>query len=328
MPAAGPCRAALPVRHHPTVMRLLRKSGDLPKRSLWERIKDVALTDVAVIARGGVSVGSLERLEETLLEADFGVPTTLKLVADVERLAQRGQVKSQDEFLGALRDGVESALRAGNSDPSLASAASGPTIVLVIGVNGAGKTTLIGKLAARYRAEGKRVLVGAGDTFRAGAVDQLKVWAQRAGAEFVGGKPNADPASVAFDAVDAAVTRAVDVAIVDTAGRLHTSDDLMTELKKVARVIAKRLPGAPHETLLVLDGTIGQNAIAQARFFSAAVPVTGIVVTKLDGTARGGVVVAVHEAIDAPVKFVGVGEAIDDLEPFDAATFAHELLSD
>jgi fused signal recognition particle receptor len=172
------------------------------------------------------------------------------------------------------------------------------------------------------------VLVGAGDTFRAGAVDQLKVWAERAGAEFVGGKPNADPASVAFDAVDAAVTRAVDVAIVDTAGRLHTSDDLMTELKKVARVIAKRLPGAPHETLLVLDGTIGQNAIAQARFFSAAVPVTGIVVTKLDGTARGGVVVAVHEAIDAPVKFVGVGEAIDDLEPFDAATFAHELLSD
>jgi fused signal recognition particle receptor len=328
MPAADLLRAAVPVRHLPRAMRLLRKSGDLPKRSLWDRIKDVALTDVAVIARGGVSVGSLERLEETLLEADFGVPTTLKLVADVERLAQRGQVKSQDEFLGALRDGVESALRAGNSDPSLASAASGPTIVLVIGVNGAGKTTLIGKLAARYRSEGKRVLVGAGDTFRAGAVDQLKVWAQRAGAEFVGGKPNADPASVAFDAVDAAVTRAVDVAIVDTAGRLHTSDDLMTELKKVARVIAKRLPGAPHETLLVLDGTIGQNAIAQARFFSAAVPVTGIVVTKLDGTARGGVVVAVHEAIDAPVKFVGVGEAIDDLEPFDAATFAHELLSD
>ena len=309
-------------------MRLLRKSGDLPKRSLWDRIKDVALTDVGVIVRGGVSAGSLERLEETLLEADFGVPTTLKLVAAVERLAQRGQVKSQDEFLGALREGVESALRAGNSDTSMAVAPSGPTVVLVIGVNGAGKTTFIGKLAARYRSEGKRVLVGAGDTFRAGAVDQLKVWAQRAGAEFVGGRPNADPASVAFDAVDAAVSRGVDVAIVDTAGRLHTSDDLMTELKKVARVIAKRLPGAPHETLLVLDGTIGQNALAQARFFSAAVPVSGIVVTKLDGTARGGVVVAVHEAIDAPVKFVGVGESIEDLEPFDAAAFAAELLSD
>ena len=309
-------------------MRILRKAGDLPKRSLWERIKDVALTDVAVIARGGVSVGSLEQLEETLLEADFGVPTTLKLVADVERLAQRGHVKSQEDFLRALRDGVEAALRTGSSDPALRSAASAPTVVLVIGVNGAGKTTFIGKLAARYRAEGKRVLVGAGDTFRAGAVDQLKVWAQRSGAEFVGGKPNADPASVAFDAIDAAVTSGVDVAIIDTAGRLHTSDDLMTELKKVARVIAKRLPDAPHETLLVLDGTIGQNAIAQAKFFSAAVPVTGIVVTKLDGTAKGGVVVAVHEAIDVPVKFVGVGEAIDDLEPFDAATFAHELLSE
>jgi fused signal recognition particle receptor len=309
-------------------MRILRKAGDLPKRSLWERIKDVALTDVAVIARGGVSVGSLEQLEETLLEADFGVPTTLKLVAEVERLAQRGHVKSQEDFLRALRDGVEAALRTGNSDPTLRSAASAPTVVLVIGVNGAGKTTFIGKLAARYRAEGKRVLVGAGDTFRAGAVDQLKVWAQRSGAEFVGGKPNADPASVAFDAIDAAVTSGVDVAIIDTAGRLHTSDDLMTELKKVARVIAKRMPDAPHETLLVLDGTIGQNAIAQAKFFSAAVPVTGIVVTKLDGTAKGGVVVAVHEAIDVPVKFVGVGEAIDDLEAFDAATFAHELLSE
>jgi fused signal recognition particle receptor len=309
-------------------MRILRKAGDLPKRSLWERIKDVALTDVAVIARGGVSVGSREQQEETLLEADFGVPTTLKLVAEVERLAQRGHVKSQEDFLRALRDGVEAALRTGNSDPTLRSAASAPTVVLVIGVNGAGKTTFIGKLAARYRAEGKRVLVGAGDTFRAGAVDQLKVWAQRSGAEFVGGKPNADPASVAFDAIDAAVTSGVDVAIIDTAGRLHTSDDLMTELKKVARVIAKRMPDAPHETLLVLDGTIGQNAIAQAKFFSAAVPVTGIVVTKLDGTAKGGVVVAVHEAIDVPVKFVGVGEAIDDLEAFDAATFAHELLSE
>ena len=308
-------------------MRLQRKAGDVPKRSLWERIKDVALTDVGVIVRGGVSTGSLERLEEALLEADFGVPTTLKLVADVERLALRGQVKSQDEFLIALRDGIESALRTGNSEPALTTAAAGPTVILVVGVNGAGKTTFIGKLAARYRAEGKRVLVGAGDTFRAGAVDQLRVWAQRSGAEFVGGKPNADPASVAFDAIDAALARGVDVAIVDTAGRLHTSDDLMTELVKVARVIRKRLPDAPHETLLVLDGTIGQNAIAQARFFTAAVPLTGIVVTKLDGTARGGVVVAVHEAIDVPVKFVGVGESIDDLEPFDAATFAADVLT-
>ena len=309
-------------------MRLLRKSGDVPKRSLWDRIKDVALTDVAVIVRGGVSAGSLEKLEEMLLEADFGVPTTLRLVADVERAAQRGFVKTQDEFRDALRQGVEEALRAGNSDTTLQRAASGPTVILVIGVNGAGKTTFIGKLAARYRREGKRVLVGAGDTFRAGAIDQLKVWAERSGAEFIGGKPGGDPAAVAFDAIDAAMKRDVDVAIIDTAGRLHSNDDLMTELKKVARVVAKRLPDAPHETLLVLDGTIGQNAISQAKTFSKAVPVTGIVVTKLDGSARGGVVVAVHEAIDVPVKFVGTGEGIDDLEPFDAADFSAALLAD
>jgi fused signal recognition particle receptor len=309
-------------------MRLLRKSGDVPKRSLWDKIKDVALTDVAVIVRGGVSAGSLEKLEEMLLEADFGVPTTLRLVADVERAAQRGFVKTQEEFREALRQGVEEALRTGNSETTLRTAASGPTVILVVGVNGAGKTTFIGKLAARYRREGKRVLVGAGDTFRAGAIDQLKVWAERAKAEFVGGKPGGDPAAVAFDAIDAAIKREVDVAIIDTAGRLHSNDDLMTELKKVARVVAKRLPGAPHETLLVLDGTIGQNAISQAKTFSNAVPVTGIVVTKLDGTARGGVVVAVHEAIDVPVKFVGTGEGVDDLDPFDAADFSAALLAD
>ena len=309
-------------------MRLLRKTGDVPKRSLWEKIKDVALTDVAVIARGGVSAGSLEKLEEMLLEADFGVPTTLRLVADVERAAQRGFVKSQGEFREALRQGVEEALRAGNSDTALRAAASGPTVILVIGVNGAGKTTFIGKLAARYRRQGKRVLVGAGDTFRAGAIDQLRVWAERSGAEFVGGKPGGDPAAVAFDAIDAAITRNVDVAIIDTAGRLHSNDDLMKELKKVARVVAKRLPDAPHETLLVLDGTIGQNAISQAKTFSQAVPVSGIVVTKLDGSARGGVVVAVHEAIDVPVKFVGTGEGVDDLDPFDAADFSAALLAD
>jgi fused signal recognition particle receptor len=170
-------------------------------------------------------------------------------------------------------------------------------------------------------------MVAAGDTFRAGAVDQLRVWAERAGAEFVSARAGADPAAVAFDAIDAATARGVDVLLVDTAGRLHTSEGLMTELKKVARVITKRLPDAPHETLLVLDGTIGQNAVQQAKIFSAAVPVSGLVVTKLDGSARGGVVVAVHEAIDVPVKFIGVGEQQDDLVPFEAGEFARELLS-
>src|SRR5689334_3964289 len=308
-------------------MRLLRKTGDTPKRSLWQKIKDFAMADVGVLLRGGPDAGSLERLEQLLLEADFGVPVTLRLIEEVERRASRGLVKSQAEFQGALRQGVEDALRNGNSSATLALAASKPTVILVVGVNGAGKTTFIGKLSQMFRAEGKRVLVAAGDTFRAGAIDQLRVWAERTGADFIGAKPGTDPAAVAFDAIDAAVARQADVLIVDTAGRLHTSEGLMDELKKVARVITKRLPGAPHETLLVLDGTIGQNAVQQAKQFSAAVPVTGLVVTKLDGTARGGVVVAVHEAIDVPVKFLGVGEGADDLEPFDASAFADELLS-
>src|SRR5688500_3845491 len=308
--------------------RIVRRAGDLPRRSLWERIKDVALTDVAVLARGGVKEGSLERLEALLLEADFGVPVAMRLVEDVARKAQRGEVKSDAEFLEALRVGIERALRAGRSDPAISLNPEPPTVILVVGVNGAGKTTFIGKLSQRLRGEGRRVLVGAGDTFRAGAIDQLKVWAQRTGAEFVGASPGADPAAVAFQSIDAAVARRCDVAIIDTAGRLHTSAGLMEELKKVARVVAKRLPGAPHESLLVLDGTIGQNAVQQAKEFSAAVPLSGLVVTKLDGTARGGIVVAVHEAIDVPVKFLGVGEQAADLVPFDPAVFSHELLAE
>ncbi len=295
------------------------------KKSLWQRIKDVALTDVTVFARGGVDAGSLERLEKLLIESDFGVRVSSRLVGEMEKLARRGEIKTQDDFEGALRAAVASALTSGNSDPRLTSADAKPTVILVLGVNGAGKTTFIGKLATRLKGEGKRVLVAAGDTFRAGAVDQLRVWAERAGVDFVSGASGGDPAAVAFSAIDAGVTRGADVIIIDTAGRLHTSDDLMEELRKVARVIGKRLPGAPHESLLVLDGTIGQNAIVQASTFTASVPVTGIVVTKLDGTSKGGVIVAVHEALDVPVKFVGVGEGAADLRPFDAVQFAAEL---
>jgi len=307
--------------------RIMRREGDVSKRSLWQKIKDVALLDVGVLVRGGVSAGNLEQLEELLLEADFGVPVTLRLVAEVESRAAKGKAKTEEEFHDALREGVESALRAGRSDPALVFAPSGPTVILVVGVNGAGKTTFIGKLATRLSREGKSVMVAAGDTYRAGAIDQLRVWATRAGAQFVGSAAGADPASVAFSAIDAAIARNIDVVIIDTAGRLHTQDGLMTELRKVGTVIAKRLPGAPHETLLVLDGTIGQNAIAQARSFGAAVPLSGLVVTKLDGTARGGIVVAVREALDVPVKFVGVGEQADDLVPFDPASFSAELLA-
>jgi fused signal recognition particle receptor len=307
---------------------LSRKAGDVPKRSLWQKIKDVALTDVTVIARGGVDKGSLEQVEEVLLQSDFGVPVTLRLVDEISRQAQRGFIKTSDEFKKALSGGVESALRAGNADPALRTSDTKPFVMLVVGVNGAGKTTFIGKIANTLRAQGKSVLVGAADTFRAGAIDQLRVWAERTGCEFVGAPPGTDPASVAYDAIDAGITRGVDVVIVDTAGRLHTSSGLMEELRKINRVIAKRLPGSPHETLLVLDGTIGQNAVSQARTFAQAVPLTGLVITKLDGTARGGVVVAVHEAIDVPVKFVGVGEKATDLLPFDAARFSREVVGD
>lgn len=305
---------------------LSRRKDEKPKRSLWQRIKDVALADVGVLARGGVDAGSLEALEQLLLEADFGVPVTVRLVDAVRQLAARGAVKTPEQFQEALRAGIVAALRAGNADPAFRFAESGPTVVLVLGVNGAGKTTFIGKLAARLRAEGKQVLVGAGDTFRAGAIDQLRLWAERTGAEFVGGAPGGDPGAVAWQAIDAGVARGVDVIVIDTAGRLHTSGALMEELRKVQRVVEKRLPGAPHEALLVLDGTVGQNAVAQAQTFAAAVPLTGLVVTKLDGTARGGVVLAVHEAIDVPVKFIGTGEQAADLAPFDADTFVRELL--
>jgi len=299
----------------------------LGKRSLWQRIKDIALTDVGVLARGGVDGLTLERLEQTLLEADLGVPVTMRLVEEIRSRAAKGRLKSSDDFRAALVELIGDALRAGNADASLRFAPAKPTVILVLGVNGAGKTTSIGKLAARLRREGKSVLLGAGDTFRAGAIDQLKVWAERTGAEFVGAQPGADPAAVAFQSIDAGIARGVDVIIIDTAGRLHTSHALMDELKKVQRVVAKRLDGAPHEALLVLDGTVGQNAVQQAKQFSEAVPLTGLIVTKLDGTARGGVVVAVHEAVNVPVKFLGLGEQATDLEPFDATAFAAELLA-
>jgi fused signal recognition particle receptor len=306
--------------------RIIRRADDLPARSLWTKIKDVALTDVGAIARAGSIEGSLEQLEEILLEADFGVPTTMRLVSEIETQARRGLIRTQGEFFAALRAAIEDALRAGNSDPRILQADSPPTVILVIGINGAGKTTFIGKFADLLRRNTMSVLVGAADTFRAGAIDQLKAWADRAGADFVGANPGTDPASVAFNAVDAGISRQKDVVIVDTAGRLHTSGSLMDEMKKINRVIGKRLPGAPHETLLVLDGTIGQNAVAQARTFAEAIPITGLVVTKIDGTARGGIVVSIHEALDIPVKFLGVGEKSDDLVAFDAADFAAEVL--
>jgi fused signal recognition particle receptor len=306
--------------------RLFRHKEE--RKSLWQRIKDVAFTDVNVLIRGGVDEGSLERLEELLLANDFGVPVTLRLVDRVEELSRQGKARTEQDFLSAVEQELLAVLRGNGAETSLRFAqGGGPTVFLVVGVNGVGKTTTIGKLAHRLKRQGHRVLLAAGDTFRAGAIDQLRVWAERAGADFVGAQAGADPAAVAFDAIEAARARGADVVIIDTAGRLHTQSDLMAELAKVRRVVAKKVEGAPHETLLVLDATTGQNAVSQVRIFSEMLQLTGLVLAKLDSTAKGGIVVALKEQFGIPVKLVGTGEGIEDLEPFDAEQFAREVLT-
>jgi len=306
--------------------RLFRKKEE-GKKSLWDRIVDVALTDVSVLARG-MDEGSLEGLEETLIGADFGVPATLRLVEVVEKLAQRGVARSQQDFLRAVREEIQAILSAGRADTALRfDFDEGPTVFLVVGVNGVGKTTTIAKLAHRLTRQGRKVVLAAGDTFRAGAIEQLRRWADRVGADFVDAEPGRDPAAVAFDAVERAQAIGADVVIIDTAGRLHTQGDLMKELEKVHRVIGKKLPGAPQETLIVLDATVGQNGMAQVRTFLGILPLTGIILTKLDGTAKGGIVVALKEEFDLPVKFVGVGETMDDLVPFEVKDFVEEVLT-
>ena len=305
--------------------RLLKGAGG--KASLWTRIRDWAFTDVGVLVKG-IDEASLETLEEILLGADFGVPATLRLVEDVESRIRAGTIRTQQEALDAVSAEILALLRRDGQDTALRRSDDGPTVYVFAGVNGVGKTTTIGKLAVRLHREGRRPLLAAADTFRAGAIDQLRIWAERANAEFVGSKPGADPAAVAFDAIDAAAARGCDVILVDTAGRLHTQADLMTEIGKVERVIARKLPGAPHETLLVLDATVGQNALAQTRLFRKAIGVSGLVLAKLDSTARGGIVIALLEEFGIPVKLVGTGEDVDDLEPFDAERFAAAVVSE
>jgi fused signal recognition particle receptor len=306
--------------------RLFRKQEE-GRKSLWDRIVDVALTDVSVLVKG-MDDGSLEGLEETLIGADFGVPATLRLVGVVESLALRGVARSQQDFLRAVREEIQAILSAGRADTALRfDFDAGPTVFLVVGVNGVGKTTTIAKLAHRLVRQGRKVVLAAGDTFRAGAIEQLRRWAGRVGADFVESAPGRDPAAVAFDAIERAQATGADVVIIDTAGRLHTQGDLMKELEKVHRVIGKKLPDAPQETLIVLDATVGQNGMAQVRTFREILPLTGIILTKLDGTAKGGIVVALKEEFDLPVKFVGVGEAMEDLVPFEVKDFVEEVLT-
>jgi fused signal recognition particle receptor len=277
-----------------------------------------AMTDqLAAAAFDPADDESWERLEEALIAADVGVPTTAELV---QRLEARQDV---GELGATLAEEAAELL----GDPGRLSLDGPPTVFLVVGVNGTGKTTTIGKLAARLGEHGHSVILAAADTFRAAAEEQLEIWAQRSGADFVGSERGGDPAAVAYDAIEAATARGRDVVIVDTAGRLHTQTNLMEELAKVRRVIERRLPGAPHETLLVIDATTGQNGLQQARLFRDAVEVSGVALTKLDGSAKGGVALAIAHELGMPVKLVGVGEGIEDLRPFDPQDFARALLS-
>jgi fused signal recognition particle receptor len=287
----------------------LRDSLSKSRRALTEQL--------AAAAFDASDDEAWERLEEALLRADVGVPATAEIV---QRLEARGEITSLDEAL------ADELARLFGDSPTLAVDQGPPSVILVVGVNGTGKTTTIGKLAAKLAQHGRSVVLGAADTFRAAAEEQLEIWAERAGADFVGAARGADPAAVAYDSVEAGRARGKDVVIVDTAGRLHTQSNLMEELAKVRRVIAGRIDGAPHETLLVVDATTGQNGLQQARLFGESAGVTGVALTKLDGSAKGGVAVAIAHELGVPVKLVGVGEGVDDLRPFDAHDFARALV--
>ena len=320
-------------------MGIFDKGVQKTKKSFFERLSR------AVVGKSKVDDDTLDAIEEALVSTDMGVDTALKIIDNLQERVHRDKFMSFDELVDILRDEIErlfDAAGASSSEESVLGAAgesaSGqealpfdfskkPYVVLVVGVNGVGKTTTIGKLAAKLRSRGKKVVLGAADTFRAAAVDQLVIWSQRSGADIVKQEMGSDPASVAYDTVKSAVAKDADVVLVDTAGRLHNRIDLMNELTKIRNVMRKVVPDAPHEVLLVLDASTGQNAFQQAREFSRATDVTALAVTKLDGTAKGGVVLGIADQFRIPVKFIGIGEGVDDLKVFDRKEFVNSLFS-
>ena len=302
----------------PTFLEKMKEAVTRTRENLGERIDEVmAFTKE-------IDRGTLDDLEAILISADLGATTTHEILDKLREKADRKQIKDAAELKRLIQDQIREIL---NSTPSRAATPlrGDPEVVMIVGVNGTGKTTTIGKLAYALRGEGKTVLLCAADTFRAAAVEQLEIWAQRNGIDVIKQKSGADPAAVVFDAVTAAKARGADAVLVDTAGRLHTKSNLMAELEKMKRTAAKVIPGAPHDVLLVLDATTGQNGLAQAREFTSAVTVTGIILTKLDGTAKGGIVVAIARELGLPIRFVGTGEQINDMVPFDAETYANSL---
>ena len=279
----------------------------------------------AIVGKSKVDDAVLDALEEALLGSDMGVDTTLKVIDNIEDRVEKDKYVDMEELVGIIREEIAALVGEGDAPVQPFDFSKKPYVMLIVGVNGVGKTTTIGKLAAMLRAQGKKVVIGAADTFRAAAVDQLVVWAQRAGADIVKQPMGADPASVAYDTVQSAVAKGADVVLIDTAGRLHNRVDLMNELTKIRNVIRRVVPDAPHEVLLVLDGSTGQNAFVQAKEFSRATDVTALAVTKLDGSAKGGVVVGIVDQFKFPIKFLGIGEGIDDLKVFDKKAFVESL---
>ena len=288
------------------------------RKSITEKI------DQVLVSFGKVDEELFDELEEILITSDIGIDTTLKIIASLKEKVRERKIIDAMKVKDLLKEELKEILESGDNSLKLDTK---PSVIIVIGVNGVGKTTSIGKIANYYKSQGKKVLLAAGDTFRAAAIDQLEIWADRVGVEIIEQKEGSDPAAVVFDAAQAAKSRKADLLICDTAGRLHTKKNLMEELKKVSRVLDRELPGADRETLLVLDATTGQNAISQAKTFRETADITGIVLTKLDGTAKGGIVIAIKSELDIPVKLIGVGEQLDDLQKFNASEFVEALFS-
>jgi len=278
----------------------------------------------AVVGKSRVDDNTLDAIEEALVESDMGVDTTLKVIDELEERVSRDKYMSKEELFGMLREQIASLMDVSPAEPSQVR----PYVILVVGVNGVGKTTTIGKLAYKFRKEGKKVVLGAADTFRAAAVDQLVIWAERAGVDIVRQQMGSDPAAVAYDTVKSAMAKGADVVLIDTAGRLHNRVDLMNELTKIRNSVGKALPGAPAEVMLVLDASTGQNAFQQAKEFARATTISSLALTKMDGTARGGVAVGLVDQFHIPIKYVGVGEGIEDIETFDKDVFVKSLFEE
>lgn len=295
-------------------------------RTSLKASRQAMVQQIAVAAFDPADDAAWERIEEGLIAADVGVTSTVAIVERLEGEAAAGRLSSGEQLASSLRTIAADLMRVEQGDRIDLTAT--PTVILMVGVNGTGKTTTIGKLAARLAQHGKKVVIGAADTFRAAAAEQLSVWAERSGAEFVRTREGGDPAAVAFDAVDKAIEVGADVVLIDTAGRLHTKTYLMEELAKITRVVAQKLPGAPHEVLLSIDATTGQNGMRQAHEFSQICDVTGVVLTKLDGSAKGGIAVAIANELTIPIKLVGIGEGLEDLQPFDSEDFLAALFPD